>query len=177
MINVGMGIGRGDFSDIDEISRSWRNGAVPQIRFGRMLGKHFMVSANYQGWLIEFDQFGDAVLQDAKIRRSLQDLSLGLAYFPGNQNTPLGGLYLRVGGGIGWSGTTVVPVIEGGKQGHGIRHEDWGTAWFGELGYEFWISRNAALGLIYSYNYFDIDGDLVNTAWFASLNVTLSLYF
>jgi hypothetical protein len=177
MVNVGIGIGRGDFSDADEVSRSWRNGAVPQIRFGRMIGGHFMLGAVYQGWVIEFDRFGDAVLEDAKIRRSLQDLAFGLAYFPGNQETALGGLYLRLGGGIGWSGTTIVPVTEGGKQGHGEGRDDWGTAWFGELGYEFWISRNSALGMIYSYNYFDINGDLVNTAWFSALNVTLSLYF
>jgi hypothetical protein len=62
-------------------------------------------------------------------------------------------------------------------QEHGERHDDWGTGYFAEAGYEFWISSNATAGLIASYNYFDIDGDIVKNAWFTSANLTLSLYF
>jgi len=177
MASVGIGIGKGTFDDIDDTQRVHPSGAVPQIRFGRMLGRHFMLSLNYQGWIIEFDRYGDAVLEDAKLRRSLQDLTLGLAWFPGNPEGPWGGLYIRAGGGPGWAGTAIIPVHEDEAQEHGERHDDWGTAWFAELGYEFWISNNATVGLITSYNYFDLDGDIVKTAWVSSANLTLSLYF
>jgi opacity protein-like surface antigen len=172
-----MGIGTGRFDDFDETQRKHQSGAVPQIRFGRMLGRHLNLSVNYQGWMVEFDRYGEAEIEDAKIRRSLQDLTLGLAWFPGNQEGPWGGLYIRAGAGPGWAGTTIVPVIEDEAQEHGERHDDWGTGYFAEAGYEFWISNNTALGLIASYNYFDIDGDIVKTAWFTSANLTLSLYF
>ena len=176
-VNVGMGIGMGRFDDFDETQRTHRSGVVPQIRIGRMLGRHLMLSVNYQGWVIEFDRYGDAVLEDAKIRRSLQDITLGLAWFPGNPDGPWGGLYVRAGAGPGWSGTTIIPVLEGEKQEHGERQDDWGTGFIAEAGYEFWISSNSAVGLSASYNYFDLDGEIVKTAWFASANLTLSLYF
>jgi hypothetical protein len=177
MANVGIGIGKGRFDDIDDTQRVYRSGAVPQIRFGRMLGRHFMVSLNYQGWILEFDRSGDIVLEDAKIRRSLQDFTLGLAWFPGNPESAWGGLYLRAGAGAGWAGTAIIPVHEDEAQEHGERHDDWGTGYLAEFGYDFWISNDAAVGLIASYNYFDLDGDIVKTAWFTSMNLTLSLYF
>jgi hypothetical protein len=177
MVNVGIGIGRGNFNDVDESQRDYRNGAVPQMRFGRMLGRHLMVSANYQGWILEFDRVGDVVLEDAKIRRSLQDLTLGLAWFPGDPESAWGGLYIRAAAGMGWSGTAIIPVEEGGKQEHGERIDDWGTGYLGEIGYDFWISNNATVGLSASYNYFDIQGEIVETAWFTGANLTLSLFF
>jgi len=177
MGNVGIGIGRGDFNDIDETERDYRDGAVPQMRFGRMLGRHLMLGVIYQGWVLEFDRFGDAVLVDAKIRRSLQDLTLSLAWFPGKPESAWGGLFIRAGAGIGWAGTAIVPVIEGGKQEHGERIDDNGVGYLAEAGYDFWISNNATVGLSFSYNYFDIKGDIVETAWFTGANLTLSLYF
>jgi len=177
MANVGIGIGKGRFDDIDDTQRVYRSGAVPQIRFGRMLGRHFMASLNYQGWIIEFDRYGDLVLEDAKIRRSLQDFTLALTWFPGSPEGPLGGLYIRAGAGVGWAGTAIIPVHEDEAQEHGERHDDWGTGYLAELGYEFWISNNSTIGLTASYNYFDLDGDIVKTAWFTSANLILSLYF
>jgi hypothetical protein len=177
MINVGMGTGTGKFDDIDETRRKHRWGAVPQIRFGRMIGKHLQLSTNYHGWIVEFDRYGDAVLEDAKIRRSLQDLTLGLAWFPAGPDGFWRGFHIRAGVGLGWAGNTIVPVVEGGKQEHGERHDDWGTAYFAEVGYDIWISGNSALGLTASHNYFDLDGDIVQKAWVTSANITLSLYF
>lgn len=177
MADVGIGLGKGTFDDIDDNERVYRSGAVPQIRFGRMLGQHFMVSLNYQAWIIEFDRNETIVLEGAKIRRSLQDFALGLSWFPGNPEGLWGGLYLRAGAGTGWAGTAVIPVVEDEAQEHGERHDDWGMAYIGELGYEFWISNNSTIGLNASYNYFDLDGDIVKTAWFSSSSITLSLYF
>lgn len=176
MVNVGIGVGRGEFEDIDESQREYRDGAVPQIRFGRMLGSRFMLCLGYQGWVVEFDRAGDLELEDAKIRRSLQDLTLGFSWFPASAG-PWSGLYVRAGVGIGWAGTSLIPVIEGEKQEHGERIDDHGTAYYAEAGYEFWISRNATIGLIASYNHFDIQGEIVRTAWFSCANLTLSLYF
>jgi hypothetical protein len=177
MANVGIGLGKGTFDDVDDTERVYRMGAVPQIRFGRMLGQHFMVSANYQGWIIEFDRNETVTLEGAKIRRSLQDLTLGLTWFPGSPEGWLGGLYLRAGAGTGWAGTAIVPVHEDEAQEHGERQDDWGIGYLAEFGYEFWISNNSTLGLNASYNYFDLDGEIVKTAWFSSLSLTLSLYF
>ena len=84
------GSGQGDFADKDGTDRTYHQGAVPQMRFGRMLGQHLMVSANYQAWIIEFDRSGDIVLEDAKIRRSLQDLTLGWRGSPGTRKVPGG---------------------------------------------------------------------------------------
>ena len=177
MANIGIGLGKGTFDDVDDTERVYRTGAVPQIRFGRMLGQNFMVNLNYEAWLIEFDQYGDVSIEDAKVRRSLQNLALALTWFPGSPEGWSGGLYLRAGAGTGWAGTAVIPVIEDEAQEHGERHDDWGIGYLGELGYEFWISNNSTVGLNASYNYFDLDGDIVRTAWFSSLSLTLSLYF
>lgn len=177
MVNVGIGVGKGRFDDTDETERVHPSGAVPQIRFGRMLGRHFMVSLNYQGWVVEFDRYDDAVLENAKIRRSLQDFTLGLTWFPGNPESAWGGLYVRAGAGPGWAGTAIIPVHEDEAQEHGVRQDDWGAGYLGEIGYDFWISNNATVGLTASYNYFDLDGYYVKTAWFTSANLTLSLYF
>ena len=176
MINVGIGVGRGEFEDVDDGRRTYRDGAVPQIRFGRMLSSHLMVGLAYQGWVVEFDRLGGTQLVDAKLRRSLQNLTLGLAWFPASDGS-LSGLYVRGGGGVGWAGTAIVPVVEGEPQGHGDRVDDHGISYMAEAGYEFRISRSAALGLIVSYNYLDIQGDIVRTAWFSSANFTLTLFF
>jgi hypothetical protein len=176
MVNVGIGTGRGEFKDIDENQREYRDGAVPQIRFGRMLGSHLMLGIAYQGWVVEFDRLGETRLVDAKLRRSLQNLTLGVGWFPASEGF-WSGLYVRGGGGFGWAGTAIVPVVEGEPQEHGERIDDHGASYFAEAGYEFWISQNAAAGLIASYNYLDIQGDIVTAAWFSSLNFTLSLYF
>jgi hypothetical protein len=177
MANVGIGVNRGRFEDVDDAMREYSNGAAPQIRFGRMIGSRLMVSANYQGWVVEFDQLDDRKITDAKIRRSLQNLTLGLTFFPGSSESWTGGLFVRGGGGMGWAGTSIVPVHEGEAQEHGERTDDWGTAWFGEAGYEFWISDTSTIGLLGNYTYFDIGGDLVTSGWTSGFSVNLSLYF
>ena len=177
MANIGIGLGKGTFDDIDDAERVYRSGAVPQIRLGRMLGQHFMISANYQGWIIEFDRNETVTLEDAKIRRSLQDLTLGLTWFPGRPEGWLGGLYLRAAAGTGWAGTAVIPVEEGEAQEHGERIDDWGIGYLAELGYDFWFANNSTVGVNASYTYFDLDGEIVQTAWFSSLSLPMSLYF
>jgi hypothetical protein len=171
MVGIGWGFGRGYFNDNDETQRIYRNGAVPQMRIGRMAGQHMMIDIFYEGWVVEFGE------PPAKIRRGLQNFGLGFAWFPGNPEGASGGFYLRGGLGIGWTGITLVPVEEEEKQTHGERIDEWGTGFLAESGYEFWVTRNFAAGLSASLNYIDLGRDLVDSAWFASGNLTLTLYF
>lgn len=171
MVGVGWGFGRGAFNDNDDTQRIYRDGAVPQMRVGRMAGTHMMIDIYYEGWVVEFGE------PPTKIRRGLQNFGLGFAWFPGNPNGPSGGFYMRGGLGIGWTGTGLIPIHEEEKQEHGERLDEWGTGLLIESGYEFWVAGNFAVGLSASYNYFNIDERIVNTAWFASGNLTLNLYF
>ena len=127
MVNVGIGIGQGDFADKDGTERTYHQGAVRRCVSDGCWGSISWSAPSYQAWIIEFDRTGDIVLEDAKLRRSLQDLTLGLAWFPGNHEGPWGGLYIRAAAGMGWGGTALIPVEEGGKQEHGERIDDWGT--------------------------------------------------
>ncbi len=170
-VGVGYGIGRGTFVDPADEKSGYRSGVNPQVRFGRMVGRHFMLGANYTGWVIEFGNV------PTKIRRSLQSAALAVTVFPGNPKGPTGGLYLRAGGGPGWTGTAEVEIVPGGKQEHGTRVDEWGFGAVGEVGYEFWITSYCAAGLIASYSYFGIDERIVDHAWFASGGCTFNIYF
>jgi hypothetical protein len=171
MAGVGFGIGRGTFTDPAGDESGYRNGVTPQIRFGRMLGQRTMISANYEGWLVEFGTV------PTKFRRTLQNAALAVTLFPGNPKGSSGGLYLRAGAGIGWTGTAEVEIVPGGKQERGVRVDEWGVGAVGELGYEFWISDNFAAGLVSGLNYFDIGETIVDTAWFGFTALTVNLYF
>jgi len=172
MAGVGYGIGRGSFTDVNGATEEYRNGSSPQIRFGRMLGEHFMISANYEAWLIEF---GNTPI---KIRRNLQNMALGFAWFPGSQTGPMNGFFLRAGVGLGWAGTGGKEAIPDQPQHTGHRADDWGYGVFGETGYEFWVAHNFTVGLGATYNYFELDGEFfVDNAWFSAVTLNLNLYF
>jgi len=172
MAGVGLGVGRGSFTEVTGAADEYRNGASPNIRFGRMLGDHFMASVNYEAWFIEFGAI------PIKIRRNLQNVALGLAWFPGDQMGPLNGLFLRAGGGLGWAGTGGKEAIPGQPQHTGEFVDDWGYGLFAETGYEFWVARDFTAGLGVTANYFDLDGEyFVDTAWFTAITINLNLYF
>lgn len=178
MVGVGWGFGRGHFDNgpvgegIDVLADEvYRNGSVPQIHVGWKASKRFMLGAHYEAWMLEFGA------PPEKYRRSMQNLALGLTWFPGNPLDASGGIFLRAGGGVGWAGTAEVPVEEDVAQTHGERLDEWGVSVFGNGGYEFWISRNATLGASLSVNYVDIGADIVDTGWFTAGIVNLSLYF
>jgi len=171
MTGVGFGIGRGNFTDPAGSESEYRSGVSPQIRIGRMLGQRGMISVNYDAWLIEYGEV------PTKIRRSLQNAAFAVTLFPGNPEGPSGGVYLRAGAGLGWTGTAEVEIVPGGKQERGDRIDEWGVGVVGELGYEFWISDHFAAGLVSTINYFDIGETIVDTAWFVSAGLTINLYF
>ena len=171
MFGVGWGVGRGSLTTSDGETVEYRNGASPHIRLGRSFGQHAMVGVHWQSWLIEFGEV------PVKFRRTLQNLSLGFTWFPGNPNGSSGGLFLRVGAGAGLAGTGVKEATVGKAQHGGKRLDEWGVAAFAEGGYEFWVSHNFTAGLGFTYNGFDIGGDFVDTAWFAATILHLNLYF
>jgi hypothetical protein len=171
MAGVGLGIGRGTFVDPAGVESGYRNGVSPQIRLGRMLGQRAMIGVNWDAWFIEYGEV------PTKHRRSLQNVALAATFFPGGPEGPWGGLYLRAGAGVGWTGTAEVEIVEGGKQEKGERVDEWGVGAVGEVGYEFWITDNFAAGLVSAINYFDIGETIVDTAWFGSAGLTFNLYF
>lgn len=176
MVGVAFGLGRGAFEGLDGGKSDYRNGAAPEIHVGRMLGEHFMAGVSYEGWLIEFGTL-DPDLPD-KIRRTLQNLTVAFAVFPGNQRGASGGIFLRAGVGLGWAGTGEKDAKPGESQDEGTRYDEWGVGMFGEGGYEFWISSHFTAGLSATYNYFDIGGDrFVDKAWFGAVVLNLNLYW
>ena len=171
MVGVGWGFGRGFFDDAELGEHVYRSGSAPQIHFGWKPSTRFMVGTHYEAWMIELGEV------PIKIRRSLQNLSLGLTWYPGNPVGPSGGIYLRAGGGLGWAGTAEVPVEEEEAQTHGKRIDEWGVSVFGDAGYEFWISGNATISAGLSLNYLDIGESIVDAGLFAGGLLGLTLYF
>ena len=163
MFGVGFGYGTAQLENGDDTVSEYRGGAAPLVRFGRMLSPHWMVSANWGQWLTELGE------PPVKFRRSLQQLGLGVAYFPGDPSSPVYGLFFRAGGGLGWAGTGAKEAIPGEAQHKGERIDEWGVGVFGEAGYEFWITRSVTTGLMATYNWFDIQEDIVERAKFASV--------
>ena len=183
-VGVGFGVGQAEFENVPgtlfyEANGQYSHydiGATPEIHFGRMLSEHFQVGLSYEAWLTEFGDVNTG-LPD-KWRRTMQNLSIALAVFPGNQRGASGGIFLRVGAGLGWVGTGSKEVFEDEAQDEGVREDDWGWAAFGEGGYEFWVHSNATAGLSATYNYFDVSGDnFVTKAWFASIVMNFNVYW
>jgi len=185
-VGVGFGIGLGEFENVpdpqgpfyaeDGKTSYYRNGAVPEIHIGRMLGERFQVGVSYEAWLTEYGDV-NVGLHD-KWRRTMQNLSLAFAVFPGNQRGASGGIFLRAGGGLGWVGSGWKEVFEEEAQDEGEREDDWGWAAFGEGGYEFWIHRHATAGLSATFNYLDVSGDhFVTKGWFAAVVMNFNVYW
>jgi opacity protein-like surface antigen len=181
MVAVAWGLGRGSFSagSMGIGGAEYRNGAAPQIRFGRKFAEHWMVNIYYDAWLIEFDADDPDTgsTERVKWRRTLQDFGVGFTVYPGNLNGASGGIYLRAGAGLGWAGTARVDIIAEEAQGSGDRIDEWGTGFSVGGGYDFWISSNFQAGIGLTYNYFDIGEAIVDTAWFTAGTLNLNLFF
>lgn len=191
VVGIGWGFGRGVFDHPEHGRQEYTEGGVALIRFGRMIGPKVMVAANYSGWIIEFtdttkdwipdsDHLFSSDPQDSTVlknRRSQQQLALSLYWFPGNPNGASGGIYLRGGVGMGWSGTNEVLIEADNPQGHGSRIDEWGWGVSAEGGYEFWISSRATLGASVFYNYMSVREAIVDTGWFAGASMNFNIYF
>ena len=171
MFGVGYGYGTGQFENGNDTSSEYRGGAAPQVHFGRMLSTHWMASVNWQQWLTEL---GDVPF---KYRRSLQNLALGIAYFPGDPSGPVYGMFFRAGAGMGWAGTGRKDAVPGEAQHKGERIDEWGIGVFAEAGYEFWITPRVTAGLMVNYNWFDIQETIVERAKFGAGVALLNAYW
>jgi hypothetical protein len=171
VFGIGFGYGTGNLQNGDGTDSEYRGGAAPQVRLGRMLHPNWMVSANWESWLTEFGE------EPLKLRRTLQNLALAVAWFPGSAGEPIHGLFVRAGAGMGWAGTGAKEAEEGGKQEKGERLDEWGVGVFGEVGYELWIARGITTGLMVNYNWFDIGERVVDRAHFTSVATFLNAYF
>jgi len=189
MVGISWGLGRGVFQSPDGETQKYSEGGIALIRFGRMVGSRAMVALNYTGWIIEFDEehrgngelslFTDEVTDSTiiKSRRSQQQMALSLYWFPGRPNGASAGVYLRAGAGMSWSGSNEVPITPGAPQGHGNRLDEWGWGLSAEGGYEFWVSRNATLGLGVFYNYMSAQETIVDNGWLAGAAINFNIYF
>jgi hypothetical protein len=166
MVGIGWGMGRGIFNDADGARQEYTEGGIALIRVGRMVGSKAMVALNYSGWIIEFSDTTWDWVSDSephsyasesdsvvlKNRRSQQQVALSLYWFPGNPQGASGGIYLRAGAGMGWTGTNELLIESDNPQGHGSRIDEWGWGVSAEGGYEFWIAAHATFGLGIFYN-------------------------
>jgi len=178
MVGVGWGFGRGNFTEgtnapepFSGSANDWQNGAVPSIRFGRMLNERFMLGLNWADWLIEYGE------SPVKYRRTLQTFALSLAIYPGSVNGPSNGIYLRAGGGVGWAGSGEKEAREDTKQHRGARKDEWGYSVLAEAGYEFWITPKVTTGVNVGWHHVGIDDEIVNEASFGSTGFVLQVYF
>ena len=190
MAGIGWGFGQGVFNDSEGGRQEYEDGGIALIRVGRMIGSKAMLAFDYSGWMLEFDkerlESGDGGAMFAseeedsviiKNRRSQQQLALSLYWFPGKPNGASGGVFLRAGGGVGWTGTNQVPMVPGEPQGHGDRIDEWGWGVSAEAGYEFWVHSNATLGAGVFYDYMSIKETIVDGGWFAGASMNFNIYF
>jgi hypothetical protein len=147
------------------------DGVSPQIRLAHMLGEHFAVGFSYVGWLYET---GNAPI---KYRYSMQNLMAAATWYPGNPRRGSGGIYLRGAVGLGWAGITEVELVDGEEQGHGHREQDTGLGLELNLGYEFRIVRNMAVGLGAGVNHLDLGGDVYEKATYFPVTLNLGWYW
>ena len=176
MLGVGMGYGRGLFETPSGREDRYTDGAVPAIQFGRMIGQHFMVGLNYEGWMFELG----GVIDDTtavKFRRSLQTFGFSATVFPGSTTNWTGGFYLRAAAGKGWAGSSALQVHIDEPQHNAPRIDEWGYGAAVGAGYEFWINPHFTSGLGFNYDFLDLDDQIVARGRFAGLLLNLNLYF
>jgi hypothetical protein len=188
MVGIGWAVGPGELTNASSFTgeyepealaflgepgatAEYRTSAAPSIRFGRMLGQTFMVDVYWGNWLVDMGE------EPIKVRRTLQSVGMGISVYPGNPTGASGGIYLRGGAGFGFAGTGVKKAEQGTAQKRGDRHTDDGYAFFGEGGYEVWLTSSITFGLNIAGYYYGIDGDYVNTAWYSSFGFELNSHF
>ena len=177
---VGMGLGYSDGNfefgpDLDLDGGRSSTGISPQVRFGRMLGQNFSIGLNYEGWVIEGGEIQPDV--EERLRLSLQGVSLGLTWYPGNPHTAAGGFFLRGGAGLGWGRlvySTVEPDFEHEQE---AAVNETGLVLNAAIGYEFRVSRHFAFGASVNGNYLDIGKDIYDRGWFFPATMNLNWYW
>jgi hypothetical protein len=172
LVGVSYGYSEGNIDWAPRAGESYRGGATPQIRFGKMISSKVALGLDYNGWMLE-----DGAVP-LKIRSSLQSVSLTGTWYPGKPESTLGGFYLRGGAGYAWASLTFVEIDEEPQdhvpldQEHGTRKDEAGLAINGQLGYEFRVSKSFAAGLGAGFNYLSIDRDIYTSAYYFPFTLT-----
>ena len=170
VLGLSYGRPRGEATFASDFEGETEDGASPQIRFGHMLGRHLALGASYAGWMYETGAV------PIKYRFSSQTILLAATWFPGRPDGALGGFYVRGGVGLGWAAVTEIELVEGEEQGHGDRETETGLGAELNLGYEFRVVRNVAVGLGIGLNHLAIDGDLYDRSTFYPTTLHLAWY-
>ncbi|MGH7681320.1 MAG: hypothetical protein ACRENN_04960 [Candidatus Eiseniibacteriota bacterium] len=178
MFGVGIGYGEAKISTgsaLGNVDTDWQEGSCPQIRIGRMIGRHVMASFDQRGWLDE-QGFGDS-----KIRVGIQNFTAALTVFPGNPTSVAGGIYLR--GGVGFSNSRLTvfqhSFIGAGPDSldSGEHRDEGGVGYTLGGGYEFRVSRNLAAGVDVSANYQAVHDVIFDETWYFPAVLSLNWYF
>ena len=178
MFGVGIGYGESKIttgSSVGNFTTDWQEGACPQLRFGRMLGRHLMVSVDQKGWL---DEQG---VESSKVRVGIQNVTAALTVYPGNPETVTGGMYFR--GGVGFANARLTvfqnSFIGAGPDSldDGEHRDEGGVGVTLGGGYEFRLSSALAAGIDVSANFQQIDSAIFEKTWFFPAVLSLNWYF
>jgi opacity protein-like surface antigen len=155
------------------------DGVSPQMRLSHMLGNHLAVGASYTGWMYETVNAAKPDFDPArdKLRFSLQNIMLGLTWYPGQAESGWGGLYVRGGVGLAWTAITQVTLVDGEEQGHGHRDQETGLGLELNVGYEFRLVRSMAAGIGIGINHQNIGKDIYETSTFYPVTLNLGWYW
>ena len=174
-ISYGYSQGNIDWASLDQ--GTYKGGAVPQIRFGRMLSPKLALGLEYHGWMLEKG------IVPVKLRSSLQSVTLAATWYPGGSGSALEGFYLRGGAGYGWAGLTFVEIDEIPpehvplEQEHGTRKDESGLGLNLQVGYEFRLSRAFAAGLGLGFDYLSINEEIYKSAYYFPITLTATWYW
>lgn len=185
LVGVSFGYSQGHIDWEGDTQGSYEGGAVPQIRFGRMLNRKLALGLEYHGWMLEDGGVIDInnEPQPLKIRSSLQSVTLAATWYPGNPDTRLEGFYLRGGLGYGWAGFTVVeididpPEKVPLEQEHGNRKDESGLGFNLQVGYEFRVSRSMAAGFGLGLDYLSINDQIYKSSYYFPFTLTAVWYW
>ena len=150
----------------------WQDGSAPHLRLGHMLGRHTMIGYEQFQWLQEVGS-GENV-----VRVSLQTFGAAITVFPGDPKRVTGGMYFRAGAGLVNARVAFgIFPSESDSTHHEEAFDESGTAFLVGGGYEFRISKPAALALDVTANYHTVGKDFFDKAWFVPMTLGLNWYF
>jgi hypothetical protein len=181
---MGFGLANAKLENVEGVASDWEQGVSPQIRFGRMIGRRFMVSFETKTWMDEQGAFYDEAGEPAlAIRVGLQNFNLLATWFPGAPESPAGGIFLYAGGGAAIARLTLFePNAGGGDTGESehqeVYNDDWGYGVTAGAGYELRIFKHLAAGASVSMNWQFMEGEgFFDQNRFVPLTMNLNWYF
>ena len=177
LVGLSYGYSQGHIDWAGENQGSYKGGAIPQMRFARMVSRNLALGLEYHGWMLEKG------VVPVKLRSSLQSFTLAATWYPGQPGSPLEGFYVRGGAGYGWVGLTYVEIDEEPpehvplEQEHGTRIDESGLGLNFQIGYEFRVSRTFAAGLGLGFDYLSIDKDIYKSSYYFPFTLTAVWYW